>query len=90
MGSSSSIPLRCCAGTPSTPRFVLSTSSFCTLNERTVLSTCFILASFLVCSCNLPQQRSFTHTCNVLLVLSVFHGSFMVGSTQCQGAPCSP
>ncbi|NXR41340.1 SHPS1 phosphatase, partial [Zosterops hypoxanthus] len=34
-GSSSSIPLQCCAGTPSTPRFVLSTSSFCTLNERT-------------------------------------------------------
>ncbi|NXD02263.1 SHPS1 phosphatase, partial [Certhia familiaris] len=35
MGSFSSVPLRCCAGTPDTPRFVLSTSSFCTLNEQT-------------------------------------------------------
>ncbi|NXN70456.1 SHPS1 phosphatase, partial [Himantopus himantopus] len=30
MGSFPPIPLRCCAGTPSTPRFVPITSSFCT------------------------------------------------------------
>ncbi|NXR22110.1 SHPS1 phosphatase, partial [Cinclus mexicanus] len=35
MGSFSSVPLQCCAGTPGTTRFVLSTSSFCTLNEQT-------------------------------------------------------
>ncbi|NXD41074.1 SIRBL protein, partial [Copsychus sechellarum] len=35
MGSFSSVPVQCCAGTPGTLRFVLSTSSFCTLNEQT-------------------------------------------------------
>ncbi|NWQ90505.1 SIRPD protein, partial [Burhinus bistriatus] len=30
MGSFSPVPLRCCAGTPSTPRFVPTASSFCT------------------------------------------------------------
>ncbi|NXM81891.1 SIRBL protein, partial [Oenanthe oenanthe] len=35
MGSFSSVPAQCCAGTPGTPRFVLSTSSFCTLHEQT-------------------------------------------------------
>ncbi|NWY73269.1 SIRB1 protein, partial [Erithacus rubecula] len=35
MGSFSSVSVQCCARTPGTPRFVLSTSSFCTLNEQT-------------------------------------------------------